>query len=142
MVDEEDYGEGEGGYGEGEEGYGEGEVEYEGEDQYAVVEKEKEDLFHMDRFDPDAEEEEGDVEDKVPLKDETNETGEGLKVDGDKTEEEPKKKRRKRSKKKLKGGGEGAEGFTVLGDSTDSQRRKVARVLPNWLANPDIVQVE
>ena len=51
-----------------------------------------------------------------------------------------KKKRRKKSKKGTKQRDE-AEGFTVLGDPTDSQKKKVARVLPHWLAHPDIMQV-
>ena len=118
-------------------------IEYEGEELY---EKEKEDLFKMDRFDP--EDEAGqdaaaketlldDINKKLKKKRKIEDTKENEPVE---VKEQPEKKKRKRSKKKRKAGQE-AEGFTVLGDPTDSQKKKVARVLPQWLANPDILQV-
>merc|ERR1712192_269592 len=100
--------------------------------------KKDEQLFAMDRFDPDSElgNEKGNtiLPDKVIIKGEKALSEEKPKVG------EVKKKRRKK-KKGLKQGDE-AEGFTVLGDPTDSQKKKVARVLPQWLAQPDIMQVD
>ena len=118
-------------------------IEYEGEELY---EKEKEDLFQMDRFDP--EDEAGqdttaketlldDINKKLKKKRKIDDTKENEPVE---VKEQPEKKKRKRAKKNRKAGQE-AEGFTVLGDPTDSQKKKVARVLPQWLANPDILQV-
>ena len=109
-------------------------ITYEGEEMY---EKRKdEELFAMDRFDPDSD-----------LGTEKGKTILPVKVKGEKVpqDEKPKvgevkKKRRKKSKKGSKHGDE-AEGFTVLGDPTDPQKKKVARVLPQWLAQPDIMQV-
>lgn len=56
-------------------------------------------------------------------------------------------KRRKKKRKQQPAGGEDdslgkSSGFTVLGESVDQSRRKVRRVLPQWLANPDIVSVD
>lgn len=109
-------------------------ITYEGEEMY---EKRKdEQLFAMDRFDPDSEvaAEKGKTVFPVKVK--------GSKVPQDEKPKdgEVKKRRRKKSKKGSKHGDE-AEGFTVLGDPTDSQKKKVARVLPQWLAQPDIMQV-
>jgi len=44
----------------------------------------------------------------------------------------------------LAGDGEegGGTGFTVLGEDLAKGRSKVRRVLPHWLANPDIVSVD
>ena len=112
----------------------EGMITYEGEEMY---EKRKdEQLFAMDRFDPDSEMGTEKGKTVLPLK------VEGLKLPQDEKSKdgEVKKKRRKKSKKGSKHGDQ-AEGFTVLGDPTDSQKKKVARVLPQWLAQPDIMQV-
>ena len=110
-------------------------IAYEGEEMYEK--KKDEQLFAMDRFDPDSElgNEKGKtiLPDKVIIKGEKAPSEEKPKVG------EVKKKRRKK-KKGLKQGDE-TEGFTVLGDPTDSQKKKVARVLPQWLAQPDIMQV-
>ena len=109
-------------------------ITYEGEEMYEKSKDEQ--LFAMDRFDPDSE-----------LGTEKEKTILPVKVKGEKVPQnekpkvsEVKKKRRKKSKKGSKHGVE-AEGFTVLGDPTDSQKKKVARVLPQWLAQPDIMQV-
>ena len=55
-----------------------------------------------------------------------------------------KRKRSKRKKPANKSEGEPAEssGFTVLGEKVEQSNRKVRRVLPQWLANPDIVSVD
>lgn len=107
---------------------------YEGEEMY---EKRKdEQLFTMDRFDPDSEP--GTEKGKNILPGKVK--GEIVPQDEKPTVAIVKKKRRKKSKKGSKHGDE-AEGFTVLGDPTDSQKKKVARVLPQWLAQPDIMQV-
>ena len=56
----------------------------------------------------------------------------------------PSKKKKKNKKKSKKAGGAGGEveGFTILGDPTDRAVKKVTRVLPYWLANPDVVTVD
>jgi len=53
-------------------------------------------------------------------------------------------KKRKKRKKKASGEDESGQssGFTVLGESVDQSKRKVRRVLPQWLAKPDIVSVD
>ena len=56
-------------------------------------------------------------------------------------------KKRKKGRKQPKGGDQDGEygqtsGFTVLGESVDQSKRKVRRVLPQWLAKPDIVSVD
>ena len=109
---------------------------YEGEEMYEK--KKDEQLFAMDRFDPDSElgTEKGKTILPVNVKTKT----ENATQDEKPKAKEVKKKRRKKSKKGSKHGDE-AEGFTVLGDPTDSQKKKVARVLPQWLAQPDIMQV-
>ena len=40
------------------------------------------------------------------------------------------------------GGEEGGTGFTVLGEDLSKGKGKVRRVLPHWLANPDVVSVD
>jgi len=55
---------------------------------------------------------------------------------------EPQKKRSKKNKKKKVDDSKTVEGFTILGDETDSRKKKVTRVLPYWLAHPDIVEVD
>ena len=118
-----------------------GEIHYEGEELYEK--KMEEDLFEMDRFDP---AEEGHTEDgEAAILDKLNKKlKDKRKLDGkdDKStesKEEPDMKKRKRSKKKKSS--QEPEGFTVLGDTTDNQKKKVSRVLPQWLAQPDILQV-
>ena len=113
-------------------------VVYEGEEMY----EKKEELFTMDRFDPDSELENLKEKPNLPKKNTGNETKVVSAEDiGDKAKDPGvRKKRRKKSKKGSKPSDE-AEGFTVLGDPTDSQKKKVARVLPHWLAHPDIMQV-
>ena len=59
---------------------------------------------------------------------------------GDGREDPPKKKRKKNKKKKATTAE--ADGFTVLGDNTDSKKKQVKRVLPYWLSHPDIVDVD
>eukprot|EP00095_Tigriopus_kingsejongensis_P010813 maker-scaffold385_size188773-snap-gene-0.26 protein:Tk10813 transcript:maker-scaffold385_size188773-snap-gene-0.26-mRNA-1 annotation:"dead box atp-dependent rna" len=56
----------------------------------------------------------------------------------------PKKKKKKSAKKKKKASAsELAEaGFTVLGQDLNASQTKVQRVLPQWLAQPDIVTVD
>ena len=113
-------------------------VIYEGEEMY----EKKEELFTMDRFDPDSELENVKEKPNLPKKNIGNETKAASAEDTDDKVKDPggRKKRRKKSKKGSKQSDE-AEGFTVLGDPTDSQKKKVARVLPHWLAHPDIMQV-
>ena len=109
---------------------------YEGEEMYEK--KKDEQLFAMDRFDPDSEL--GTEKGKTILPVNIKTKGEIVPPEETPKVSEVKKKRRKKSKKGSKHGDE-AEGFTVLGDPTDSQKKKVARVLPQWLAQPDIMQV-
>ena len=54
------------------------------------------------------------------------------------------KKLKKRKQKARSGEDESGQssGFTVLGENVDQSKRKVRRVLPQWLANPDIVSVD
>ena len=54
------------------------------------------------------------------------------------------KKRKKKRKKPASVEDESGQssGFTVLGENVDQSKRKVRRVLPQWLANPDIVSVD
>ena len=111
-------------------------ITYEGEEMYEK--KKGEQLFAMDRFDPDSELET--EKGKTILPDIIKTKGEKAPQEETPKVSEVKKKRRKKSKKGPKQGDE-AEGFTVLGDPTDSQKKKVARVLPHWLAHPDIMQV-
>ena len=111
-------------------------ITYEGEEMYEK--KKDEQLFSMDRFDPDSEL--GTEKGKAILPDNIKTKGEKVPQEETPKVSEVKKKRRKKSKKGSKHGDE-AEGFTVLGDPTDSQKKKVARVLPQWLAQPDIMQV-
>jgi len=110
---------------------------YEGEEMYEK--KKDEQLFAMDRFDPDSELTTEKGKTILPVNVKTK--GEKATQDEKPKAKEVKKKRRKKSKKGSKHGDE-AEGFTVLGDPTDSQKKKVARVLPQWLAQPDIMQVD
>lgn len=59
--------------------------------------------------------------------------------------EPPSKKKNRKKKKKSKKANveEETPGFTVLGEaSLASKRNKVKRVLPGWLANPDVVSVD
>jgi len=114
-------------------------VIYEGEEMY----EKKEELFTMDRFDPDSELENAKEKPNLSKKNIGNETKAASAEDNDDKAKDPggRKKRRKKSKKGTKQSDE-AEGFTVLGDPTDSQKKKVARVLPHWLAHPDIMQVD
>ena len=113
-------------------------VIYEGEEMY----EKKEELFTMDRFDPDSELENVKEQPNLSKKNIRIEAKAEAAEDIDDKAKDPggKKKRRKKSKKGTKQSDE-AEGFTVLGDPTDSQKKKVARVLPHWLAHPDIMQV-
>ena len=111
-------------------------VTYEGEEMYQ--EKKDDQLFAMDRFDPDSE-----FGAETILPDNTkSETEKASQSEGCEKPQvnEVKRKRRNKPKKAAKPSVE-AEGFTVLGDPTDSQKKKVARVLPQWLAQPDIMQV-
>lgn len=111
-------------------------VTYEGEEMYQ--EKKDDQLFAMDRFDPDSE-----FGAETILPDNTkSETEKASQSEGCEKPQvnEVKRKRRNKPKKGAKPSVE-AEGFTVLGDPTDSQKKKVARVLPQWLAQPDIMQV-
>ena len=57
---------------------------------------------------------------------------------------EPAVKKKKKKGKKKKGGDSGGDfqGFTILGDPTDQKIKKATRVLPLWLANPDILSVD
>ena len=57
----------------------------------------------------------------------------------------PKKRKRSKRKKAAKNAGDEpgeSSGFTVLGEKVEQSNRKVRRVLPQWLANPDIVSVD
>jgi len=53
----------------------------------------------------------------------------------------PGKKRKKKNKQQQNDQQQGT-GFTVLGEDMDKGRQKVRRVLPHWLAHPDIVSVD
>ena len=68
------------------------------------------------------------------------------KTEGEESEEKAGKKKRKKRKKKPDANDDdsdpSATGFTVLGEDLDKKKAKVRRVLPDWLANPDIVSVD
>ena len=104
-------------------------------------------LFEMQRFDPSAEDDTKKVEKidhskKLKLKRKIPSDAPGQKEDDgvSKSETEPPKKKKKKNKKKIDP--TKIEGFTILGDPTDKSTKKVNRVLPYWLANPDIVKVD
>jgi len=113
-----------------------------------------EDLFQMNRFDP--EQDNLEIEEnhltnlnlkiekrKKKRKLEDAKENESISVSKEKeTLSEPLKKKRKKNKKKKGDEAKAVEGFTILGDETDSRKKKVTRVLPYWLANPEIVEVD
>jgi len=107
--------------------------------------------FQVERFDPENEGNKENDQEKILNKlkkklskkrklqaEEEKKQPEEKKEDGQENDE-PKKKRRKKGKK-----GEGKEetGFTVLGEEKATKKKKVSRVLPYWLANPDIAEVD
>jgi len=114
------------------------------------------DLFHMKRYWSDGEEQEenedqpglnseADILNRLKNKVQKEEKQPGQPDKGQSKDESlgaPSKKKRK--KKKAAGDGEegGGTGFTVLGEDLAKGRNKVRRVLPHWLANPDIVSVD
>ena len=61
------------------------------------------------------------------------------KVSDSQESEEPAKKKRKKKKKKTE---DVDSGFTKLGVFDEAEKVKVRRVLPKWLAEPDIVSVD
>jgi len=85
---------------------------------------------------------EADILNKLKNKAKEQRTNEGQKADSNKDEAKPKKKRKKRKKTDGEGGEEGGTGFTVLGEDLSKGKGKVRRVLPHWLANPDVVSVD
>ena len=105
-------------------------------------------LFDMERFDPSAE------VDTKPL--EKNEKIHKLKLkrkiapdleeekdeNVNQTDVEPPPSKKKKKKNKKKVDPTQIEGFTILGDPTDKAAKKVHRVLPYWLANPNILNVD
>ena len=103
-------------------------------------------LFEMQRFDPSAEDESQQLEaidltEKLKLKRKIVTDSSGPKLEEtSKTDTEPLKKKKKKNKKKKDPSQ--VEGFTILGDPTDKSTKKVNRVLPHWLAHPDIVNVD
>ena len=113
------------------------------------IKKVMDSLFDMERFDPSAEDdtkplEKNDKINKLKLKrkiipdpsiEESKDEGVG------KTDDEPPSKKKKKKNKKKVDPTE-IEGFTILGDPTDKAAKKVNRVLPYWLANPNIVNVD
>jgi len=101
-------------------------------------------LFEMTRFDPGGQE---DKQEDIILNNINNKLKEKRKLqtptDADnETVTEPVKKKRKKSKKKKNNVGDNIEGFTILGDPTDQKVKKVNRVLPLWLAQPNILSVD
>ena len=108
-----------------------------------------ESLFDMERFDPSAEAESKPVEkndkiNKLKLKRKIvpdPSIGEEKDDSVSKTDAEPPSKKKKK-KNKRKVDPTQIEGFTILGDPTDKAAKKVHRVLPYWLANPNILNVD
>ena len=101
-------------------------------------------LFEMTRFDPGGQE---DKQEDIILDNINNKLKEKRKLqtptDADnEAVTEPVKKKRKKSKKKKNNVGDNIEGFTILGDPTDQKVKKVNRVLPLWLAQPNILSVD
>ena len=101
-------------------------------------------LFEMTRFDPGGQE---DKQEDIILNNINNKLKEKRKLqtptDADnEAVTEPVKKKRKKSKKKKNNVGDNIEGFTILGDPTDQKVKKVSRVLPLWLAQPNILSVD
>ena len=100
-------------------------------------------LFEMTRFDPSGEQ--AKQEDAL-LENINKRIKEKRKLQTPEAESEvssdPVKKKRKKSKKKKGNAGDGIEGFTILGDPTDLTVKKASRVLPLWLAQPDILTVD
>jgi len=101
-------------------------------------------LFEMTRFDPGGQ---GDKQEDVILDNINKRLKEKRKLQTPPSEAnndadaEPVKKKRKKSKKKKSNVGD-IEGFTILGDPTDQKVKKVNRVLPLWLAQPNILSVD
>jgi ATP-dependent RNA helicase DDX51/DBP6 len=83
------------------------------------------------------------VADKKPKLDGGKDVAEE-KIEQDGQEDKKGKKKRKRKKKGVDADDEdpSATGFTVLGEKMDRSKSKVRRVLPAWLANPDVVSVD
>jgi len=106
----------------------------------------EESLFEMTRYDPGGEEDKQEdlildsinkrVKEKRKLQAPSGEAGD------DNADAEPLKKKKKRNKKKKNNVGDNIEGFTILGDPTDQKVKKVNRVLPLWLAQPNILSVD
>ena len=101
-------------------------------------------MFEMTRFDPGGQE---DKQEDIILNNINNKLKEKRKLqtptDADnEAVTEPVKKKRKKSKKKKNNVGDNIEGFTILGDPTDQKVKKVTRVLPLWLAQPNILSVD
>ena len=109
-------------------------------------------LFDMERFDPSAEDDTKPLEKNnkihhlklkrkiVPdpsasIGEEKDESVSKADVD-----QPPSKKKKKKNKRKVDPND--IEGFTILGDPTDKAAKKVQRVLPHWLANPNILNVD
>lgn len=112
-----------------------------------------EDLFQMNRFDPEQDNLEIEenhltnlnlkIEKKKKRKLDDAKENESISVSKEKEIlSEPLKKKRKKNKKKKGDEAKAVEGFTILGDETDSRKKKVTRVLPYWLAHPEIVEVD
>lgn len=113
-----------------------------------------EDLFQMNRFDPEQDNLEVEENHLKNLNLKIEKRKKKRKLEDAKENEsvtplteketlsEPLKKKRKKNKKKKGDEAKVVEGFTILGDETDSRKKKVTRVLPYWLAHPEIVEVD
>jgi len=101
-------------------------------------------LFAMTRFDPGGEEDKQEdlILDNINKRVKEKRKLQGAGGDATDAVAEPVKKKRKKSKKKKGNVGDNIEGFTILGDPTDQKVKKVSRVLPLWLAQPNILTVD
>ncbi|XP_023332629.1 ATP-dependent RNA helicase DDX51 [Eurytemora carolleeae] len=108
--------------------------------------------FVVERFDPDEYIRQKDNEEKIlkKLKKKLAKKRKLAESEGKPEEEkkedvdaaEPNKKKRKKKEKEKKGETVVDTGFTVLGEELSTKKKKVSRVLPYWLANPDIAEVD
>jgi len=100
-------------------------------------------LFEINRYDPEQDESK---QENVLLENINKRIKEKRKLDNNSNKEisnenEPVKKKRKKNKKK-NDKNISADGFTILGEPTDQKIKTVNRVLPLWLAQPNILTVD
>jgi len=106
-----------------------------------------ESLFEMNRFDPSGEEAKHEealldnINKRIQEKRKLQSSAGDREYPAEAVSAEPIKKKKKKSKKKKVSSDE-ISGFTVLGDPTDTIMKKANRVLPLWLAKPDILTVD